>query len=188
MRKRFLTITSALIATVLLSAFACGNDSSAQQDESHRQQSNYEFIVANQPALEARYSHTRETINFWTQTWGTEPGQLAYVYLTASNGQMIGYIIFEGPPVSYCASITPPYRWEDIPNDGGNTETTVPAPAMDAAYYSGGQCSVYYGKEAVTGSYREFSIGNGINYLLSDQPLPRQDVEPIFVTSVEDVQ
>jgi hypothetical protein len=63
----------------------------------------------------------------------------------------------------------------------------VPAPGVDGVYYSGGQCNSYYGKDATTGAYVEYTAGLGINVLLFDEPLPRQDVEPLGPTSVEDV-
>lgn len=188
MRTRVLTGVAAVAVALTLTASSCGNDPpDARADESDRQQNNYEGLVADQPAIGGPYSPTRDTINFWTGTWMQEPDKLAYVYLLASNGQMIGYFIFEGLPVSYCASLSPTYRWEDIPNDGGNAHTQVPAPAMDGVYYSGNQCNVLYGKDATSGSYMEYSIGNGISHLLYSQPLPRQDVEPLGFTTIEDV-
>lgn len=187
MHRKLITIAAAVSAFLLLGASSCGNEDSAQADESSRQQDNYEKLTANQPAGEAAYSPTRETINYWLDTWGTEPGKLSYVYLLASNGQMVGYFIFEGLPVSYCASMTPTYRWEDRPDDGSDAKERVPAPAMDGVYYSGGQCQVYYGKDAVSGSYMEYSIGNGISALVYEEPLPRQDVEPLGVARIEDI-
>lgn len=186
-RRVIITMTAGITAFLFLAASSCGNEDSPQQEESNRQQSNYERLTANQPANEAQYSPTRETINFWLDTWGQDPGKLSYVYLLASNGQMVGYFIFEGLPVSYCASLTPTYRYEDRPNDGNNTEYQVPAPAMDGVYYSGGQCQAYYGKDAESGSYMEYTIGNGISALVYEQPLPRQDVEPLGVATVESV-
>lgn len=184
MRNRILT-TLAVGATVVLtlSAGSCGGQPDAQAEETDRQQSTYERLTANQPAESADYSPTRETINFWLETWGREPGKLAYVYLLASNGQMVGYFIFEGLPVSYCASLTPTYRIHD--NDTGNL--LLPAPAMDGVYYSGGQCGAYYGKDAVSGAYMEYTVGEGISALVYDRPLPRQDVEPLGVATVESV-
>jgi hypothetical protein len=187
MHRKLITITAAGAALVLLGASSCDGGPSAQEQESGRQQSNYERLAAAQPAQSAGYSSTRETINFWLETWGQEPGKLSYVYLLASNGQMVGYFIFEGLPVSYCASLTPTYRWEDRPGDGNSTQFQVPAPAMDGVYYSGGQCNAYYGKDAVSGSYMEYTVGNGISALVYEEPLPRQDVEPLGVATIENV-
>lgn len=182
-----LVVAAGVVAAIMLGASSCGDESEAQADERATQQENYERLTRQHPAEQAQYSSTRETINFWIQTWGAEPGKLSYVYLLASNGQMIGYFIFEGLPVSYCASLTPTYRWEDIPGDGSDVDTMVPAPAMDGVYYSGGQCNAYYGRDAVSGAYMEYTVGNGISALVFDQPLPRQDVEPLGVATVENV-
>lgn len=81
----------------------------------------------------------------------------------------------------------PTYRYEDRPNDGSNTKYQVPAPAMDGVYYSGNQCDGYYGRDAVSGAYWEYTIGNGITHLVSSEPLPRQDVEPLGVATIESV-
>lgn len=187
MRRKLTAIVAAALAVLLLGASSCDNTDSPQAGESARQQDNYEKLTARQPAGEAAYSPTRETINYWLDTWSKDPGKLSYVYLLASNGQMVGYFIFEGLPVSYCASLTPTYRWEDVPNDGSKARQQVPAPAMDGVYYSGGQCQAYYGKDAVSGSYMEYTIGNGISALVYEQPLPRQDVEPLGVVTIENV-
>lgn len=184
MRKRTLTtIIAGPVVALALTAGSCGSQPSSQTQETERQQSTYDELVANQPALSANYSSSRDTINFWLETWGREPGKLAYVYLLAGNGQMVGYFIFEGLPVSYCASLTPPYRIHD--NDTGNL--LLPAPGMDGVYYSGGQCQAYYGKDAVSGAYMEYTVGNGISALVYDRPLPRQDVEPLGVATVDSV-
>lgn len=182
-RKRILTVAAGMAVALLLGAGSCEGEPEAQKDERDRQQETYNRLTANQPANSAAYSPTRETINFWIDTWGQEPGKLAYVYLLASNGQMVGYFIFEGLPVSYCASLTPTYRvLEHYAND-----PVVPGPAMDGVYYSGGQCQAYYGRDAVAGSYMEYTIGNGISALVYDQPLPRQDIEPLGVATIENV-
>jgi hypothetical protein len=165
---------------------ACTEDTpEAQKDERGRQQSNYETLVNQQPAESMSYSPTRETINFWISTWD-EPGKLAYVYLQGANGEMLGYYVFQGLPVSYCASLTPTYRFERPWSNNNYGGHQVPAPAMDGVYYAGdGSCNTYYGKDASTGSYVEYTAGLGINVLLYDQPLPRQDVEPLGFTEID---
>jgi hypothetical protein len=178
-------IAVALSATALvLGISACEDQSDAQQQETNRQQSSYDQLTAKQPAKTMKYSPTRETINFWIETWD-EPNKLAYVYLQASNGQLVGYYIFKGLPVSYCAQQTPTYRIIDRLN----TVFQVPAPAMDGVYYSGGgSCNTYYGMDASTDSYMEYTVGTGINALIYEQPLPRQDVEPLGFTTTDDVK
>lgn len=181
--------TGVIVALFLLFGLAACDDGSPSPQQSERagQQNNYQTLVNNQPANSMGYSPTRETINFWIDTWD-EPGKLAYVYLQGANGEMLGYYIFRGLPVSYCASLTPTYRWEDIPGDGSGTDAQVPAPAMDGVYYSGAGCSAYYGVDASTGAYIEYTAGLGINVLLYDRPLPRQDVQPLGFSTIGDVE
>jgi hypothetical protein len=174
------------VLAVLLTAGSCGPPE-AQQRESNRQQASYNRLTAGQPAKAMGYSPTRSTINYWIDTW-EQPNKLSYVYLQASNGQLVGYYVFRGLPVSYCASLTPTFRWER-PIDGGEAQT-VPAPAMDGVYYSnaGGLCSTYYGRDATTNSYMEYTVGTGISALIYEEPLPRQDVEPLGFTEIKDVE
>lgn len=183
--------TAAVVAALfLLVAAGCSESQpDAQKQETARQQSSYEKLTAGQPAKSMSYSPSRETINFWIETWD-KPNKLAYVYLQASNGQLVGYYVFKGLPVSYCASLTPTYRLVDTTGDGdGYPDFEVPAPAMDGVYYSGaGSCNTYYGQDATTGEYMEYTVGTGISALLFERPMPRQDVEPLGFTTVEDVE
>lgn len=172
-----------LVLTLLTLGSSCEGDSTSQETERGIQQSNYDVLAANQPAETMNYSPTRETVNFWIETWD-EPGKLAFVYLLASNGQLIGYYVFEGLPVSYCVSLTPNF---DV-DSSSYGKVVTPVPAMDGVFYSDAPCNNYYGKDATTGSYLEFTAGQGINPLLYEEPLPRQDVEPLGFTTIDDVE
>lgn len=180
MRKLVLLLTLAIMATLIVS---CDGMTEAERQEKQAQQNNYTGLQSKQPTEAMDYSPTRDGINKWMATW-EEPGKLSYVYLMGASGNLTGYYILEGLPVSYCASLTPPDQMRDT--DEG--EYVVTAPAMDGVYYSGGQCNQYYGYDATTGAYIEFSIGGSQNYLLYDQPLPRQDVEPLGFTTIEEAQ
>lgn len=185
------TATLAIVAicsVVLLTAESCGGSGSGgsgQASESHSQQSNYNRLVAAQPSHTMSFSPTRETINFWIDTWG-KPGKLAYVYLQGADGNLLGYYIFKGLPVSYCASQTPTYRILQDDHDDG--QMSVPAPSIDGVYYSGGQCTSYYGRDASNNAYIEYTAGLGINVLLYDRPLPRQDAKPLGFATVQNVK
>lgn len=180
-------VLGVLVVVLITAASSCedGKPASSQSRESDRQQDGYDSLVSGQPAETMGYSPTRETINFWINTWD-EPGKLSFVYLQGANGEMLGYYILEGLPVSYCAMLTPSYEIVRR-GDGNGAMIAVPAPGMDGAYYSGGQCNTYYGRDATTGAYVEYTAGLGINVLLFDEPLPRQDVEPLGPSSVDDV-
>lgn len=151
------------IVTVIL--VACEEHSEAEKSEKGVQDSNYEKLVKQEPAKEVTNPKTRETVNFFTETWN-EKDQLAYVYLQNSEGKMIGYYALDGPPVSMCTALTPPDRTE-----GMESRVVRQAPGIDGVYRSDEDCSRYYGKDASTGSYVEFTVGMGINMLLYTEPL-----------------
>jgi len=168
--------------------------SSAQEREAEVRQSNLNRLASAQPAQTMSYSPTRATVNFWMETWD-EPGKLSYVYLSGSAGNLLGYYVLEGLPVSYCVGITQPYDiirvdTANIPDGKGgdfdDADAVVAAPGMDGAYYGGCNDRTYYGKDATTGSYLEWTVGMGQNVFLYDQPQPRQDVEPLGYTLIED--
>src|SRR5699024_12761048 len=130
------------------------------------QQSNYDKLVDMEPALEVTNPKTRETVNFFTETWNEE-GQLAYVYLQNNEGNMIGYYALDGPPVSMCTALTPPDRLEGSSYDASVRQ----APGIDGVYRISEDCSRYYCNGASTGAYVEFTVVMGINMLLYTEPL-----------------
>lgn len=188
MRRLALGLTLALAALAL--AACAGENDTAGSNETKIRQTSYTRLAAAQPAHTMDYSPSRDTINFWIDTWGKQPGKNSYVYLLASNGQMIGYYVFKGLPVSYCAALTPTYQFlDEVIDEKGKTRDPggffqVPAPGVDGVYYSGGQCSAYYGRDASSNSYLEYTIGQGISALIYERPLPRQDVEPLGFTRI----
>lgn len=182
MYKRWLKLAAIPVLALALMASSCDNQPEAQQNEQEAQQGSYEALVAGQPAQKMNYSPTRETINGWVETWN-EPGKLAFVYLTNADGVPYGYYVLSGPPVSMCAALTPTYRM--VYYNGG--ASVVPAPSVDGVYYSGGQCNQYYGFDATTGDYLEWSLGFGANYLLYESPMPWQNLEQLGFTDAADV-
>lgn len=190
MRNRFVR-AAALALVMLLAGAACTGDDgkeSGQQSESRARQGSYEALVAAEPAQGMSYPVTRKTINFWIDTWD-QPGRLAFVYIRQNDGSY-GYYILEGPPVTLCAALTPTYEFKSIDLGSDNGHAQVPAPSVDGVYYSGGQCASYYGKDATTGSYLEFSIGQGQNYFLATEPLPNlgADAKPLGFSTIESVE
>jgi hypothetical protein len=185
-RGRTVGTLIAIVTALLLTGASCEAEDSSQRRESQSRQSTYDALVSQQPAERMNYSPSRETINFWIRTWD-EPDKLSYVYLQNASGDLLGYYVLKGLPVSYCAGLTPGYEFIDPDGGGAAEEVAVPAPGVDGVYYSGAQCNTYFGQDATTGSYIEYTAGLGINVLLYDQPLPRPDVQPLGQTSVEDV-
>jgi hypothetical protein len=164
------------------------NDTAAGQENATRK-SNYDRLVENQPAHTMTYSPTRETKNFWIDTWG-EPGKLSYVYMMNGSGDIVGYYIFEGLPVSYGVSLIPPYEliWADLGQYDG--QIVVPAPSIDGTYASAANVHTFYGKDALTGAYMEYYAGFGLNPLLHSEPVPLQkyaESQPMGAATFDDV-
>jgi len=172
--RRFLIIIAFFLAAVL-GLTACDdntNTGKGQKADSNTQQANNDRLVAKDPAHTMDVSPTRKTINRWIDTWGKDPNKLSYVYLQNANGDLLGYYVFKGLPVSMCTSISPNYKVVVPEVEGTNSGAiTVPAPGMDAVYYSGGECNTYYGFDATSGAYMQYTAGLGINTLIYDQPL-----------------
>jgi hypothetical protein len=188
-KARHLAILAVLALLVVVMGSSCGDSSSGdgQKVESGTQQSNYDRLVAQDPAHTMDVSPTRNTINFWIDTWGKNPDKLAYIYMLDSTGQTTGYYILKGLPVSYCVGITPPYKIIQDQNDNG--QMAVPAPSIDAAYYGGGgACNTYYGRDASSGSYVEFTVNAGQGYRLFDRPLALPSVKPLAFATIENVK
>lgn len=169
--SKIIGIIAALMLLVFgLSACDMSDGSSGETTDQKSGQANQNKLVKQEPALNMDYSSTRATINFFTKTWGVK-GKTAYVYLMNNEGNVIGYYVTEGPPVSMCVSIRPTYKLKDVEGDGFGPSLVVPAAGADGAYYSGGECNTYYAKDANTGAYIQYTAGQGINPLLFDQPL-----------------
>lgn len=173
--KKIATILVALATAFALSG--CIEEepkSDGQQKENKSRQSNYDRLVNAQPAETMNYSPTRETKNFWIRTWNEE-NKLSYVYLMNGQGEVFGYFILEGLPVSYCTSLIPPYQIKrgDGGSNGGYQYNVVPGPSVDGTYSSGSNCNAFYGKDATSGAYIEYTVGMGINALVFDQPMPQ---------------
>jgi hypothetical protein len=159
----------------------------AHQSEQQKQSQNYEGLTKTQEAQGMAYSPTRDNLNKWADTW-EEQGKLSYVYLIDQNGNKYGYYIFEGLPVSYCASLTPP---DKVERDAGYSVDALvrQAPAIDGVYYAGAFCQQVFGFDAISGTYYEFTVGGGFNYFLSDQPMDAfEDFQPLGEATPEKVQ
>ena len=174
--KWILALAAALALIVGLSACDATEDAkkpSAASDAAARTNT-VNGLISAQPAHTMSYSSSRDAINKWIDVWGKK-GAISYIYLQNSDGEVINSFVMKGLPVSYCTGITRPY---DFVNPGdhvsgdGVANVAVPAPGVDGVYYSGGDCSRYYGTDATSGAYLEFSVGQGQQMLLYNKPLP----------------
>lgn len=170
--------TTAIVATIAVAALltmgsSC-EDNSGQAKDGKARQVGFDALQAKQPATYMEYSPTRNGIKFFADKWGKDPNKLSYAYLLNMNGDVIGYYVLKGLPISYCAQMLPP----QVRDNGGASTIVVPAPGVDGAYYSGNSgCTQYYGIDATTNSYIEFSVGGGISFLVHEQPIGRPETD-----------
>jgi hypothetical protein len=197
MKGKHISMRAVLVALAVLALAvglsACSWGGESENDKAHKEQANtrqaaFSRLSHQEKIDEATFSPTRRTINFWVKTWGHDPNKLSYVYMQADNGQLTGYYIFRGLPVTEGAALTENYEFVDPKGDDAKELFQVPAPGVDGVYYSGGQCDVYYGEDALTHSYMEFSLSGGQSFQLYEKPLPRQHVEPLGFTTIEEVK
>lgn len=174
-----------LLALPLLAA--CDNNSSVAQTAAAARDKGVEAIRKQQPVHAMTYSPTLDTINGWADTWG-QKGKVSYVYMQRADGSFAGYYVLKGLPVNYCVGGSPPYDYVDIKGDGDTSDVQVPAPGLDGAYYGGCDASRYYGFDAVTGQYIEYTDGFVLTAVLSDQPLPMAKQPHPFGSSIADVK
>lgn len=186
--KRYVALL-AIFSVFAFGAESCDESSgSGQEKENKSRQSNYDKLTSAQPAHSMSYSPTRNTKNFWIDTWN-QKGKLAYVYLLNNAGVAFGYFITEGLPVSYCTSLVVPYQFKQGDQGDYNGDFVVPGPSIDGTYSSASNCMEYYGKDAVSGAYVEYSVGQGINALIFDQAMPQYgDAKPLGDASLQNAQ
>jgi hypothetical protein len=185
MRRMIKFIIPLLIVVGLMAGCDESDSSKPSRNETSQSNKSIDGLVSADPAHTMTYSPTRKTINFWIDTWNT-PGQLAFTYIRTDNPATSGYYVLDGPPVSMCAALTKTWTYEGTDHDGSDVlDQKVPRRSIDGVYYSGGQCASYYGKDASTGVYIEFSIGAGQNYFLSTQPLPKVSTNALGPTEAD---
>lgn len=190
LKKPVLAAVAAVAVAFSLTACVPENGTSGANQERATGNSNYDKLVAAQPAETMNYSPTREAKNGWIRTWGS-PNKLSYVYIRGADSKPTGYYIFKGLPVNYCTALTPPSQVETYGSDGNGT-VVMPRPSVDGTFSTGnGGCERYYGFDAVTGAYTEFSTGANQSYQLFDQPLPAgnvPNVQPLGFATLDAVK
>jgi hypothetical protein len=180
-------VGAALASTILFGAGSCDTKPSAADNAREARSKSVEQIRKEQPVHAMRYSPTLDTVNGWVDTWGRK-GQVSYVYMQRQDGTFAGYYVLKGLPVNYCVGGSPPYDYSDIKGDGSPDEVQVPAPGLDGAYYGGCDSSRYYGFDAGTGQYIEYTDGMVLTAVLSNQPLPLSKQPQPFGSSIADVK
>jgi hypothetical protein len=174
-----------VVALVLGLALTSCTEDSSQDKENKAKQDTYDHLVAQQPAGRMEYSPTREAINQWIKTWGKR-GKLSYVYIQNAKGEY-GYFIMKGLPVPRCKMLTPTERVESY----SNGVAVLSQPGMDGTYTTGSTCNAYYGFDATTGAYMEFTVGTNQSFFLFDKPMTMPEyasAKQLGPTSVKDVE
>lgn len=163
---------------------ACEGDKSSTEEAQESRSKGVDKIRANQKVSTMEYSSTLNTIDRWTNTWGKK-GKVSYVYMQRADGTFAGYYVLDGLPVSYCTAGAPEYEIEGNSSGG---YVVVPGPSSDGAYYGGCDENRYYGFDAVTGQYIEYTDGLVLTAVLSDQPLKMDNQPQPFGSTIEDVE
>jgi hypothetical protein len=146
--------------------------SDGQDKDNAIRQSGFDRLQANQPAVYMDYSPTRTGIKFFADKWGKDPNKLSYVYLTNQDGAVEHYVVLKGLPISYCAQMLPPQVRDSSSSYGS---VVIPAPGVDGAYYGGnGGCDQYYGIDATTNGYVEWTQRPALLWSQSNQLVGRR--------------
>ncbi|MFE2609387.1 hypothetical protein [Streptomyces mirabilis] len=92
----------------------------------------------------------------------------------------------KGLPVPRCKMLTPTERVESY----SNGVAVLSQPGMDGTYTTGSTCNAYYGFDATTGAYMEFTVGTNQSFFLFDKPMTMPEyaiAKQLGPTSVKDV-
>jgi hypothetical protein len=175
-RERMKTVLLAgmTAALTMFTIAACSDETpTEQQQQADKRDATYQTLLDQYEVSDPTYSNDLVNIDFWVDTWGTEPGKLAYVYLLSADGEFIGYYVLDGLPTTKCKNATPTYELLDFPGDGDSyPDMQVPAPGLSGTYSTGtGDCTTFYGKDASTGAYVEWTVTE-LTMLTFDQPYP----------------
>ena len=180
-------IASAGVVVGAVTACSGEEEGNATQEAQKSRSQGVSDLRKNQKVKTMKYSPTLNNVNRWAETWGKE-GKVSYVYMQRQDGTFAGYYVLDGLPVNYCTSGAPTYDWENRDSDTGSSDSIVPAPASDGAYYGGCDASRYYGFDAVTGQYIEYTDGMVLTAVLSDQPLTLDKQPTPYGSSINEVK
>lgn len=176
-------------AVLLLGAMAAGltacTDDDTKDKETKAKLAAYERLVAGQPSETMDYSPTREALNKWVTTWGKggAKAKLSYIYLQNGKGEY-GYFVMKGLPVPRCKMLTSNTQVVGSNQNLVNSEI----PGMDGTYTASGTCGTYFGYDATTNAYMEFTVGLNQTYFLFDAPMTLPEfasAKPLGMTTIK---
>jgi len=152
-----------LLAVVAIFALAACETDATFEAERTQQQDNLTRGQAAVPVEPMDHFLSREGLKFWRDTMNV-PSKLWYVYRINDLGQYYAYNICDTVPLSYGVSTTSPVTVSRIKG----SDWQMPAPGLDAVYWSGADPSLYYCRDAETGAMIHFMSGRAEWY---DKPL-----------------
>lgn len=159
MRRTLTYILAALSLLIIMGQSSCESRSRADRD---RQEQIVDRARSQNPIPDLQHSQTYDSVVKWLRRWDS-PDKVSYVYILADNGQIIGYYVAQGRPVSTCTFLTNPQT-----EYGSSGRVALPAPALDGTYYGNcGESSVFF----FTAETDAFIEVGGLNYFVTDQPL-----------------
>lgn len=192
MRTMIKALGVAAVAGLILSSCTTSDEpEDAQVKDSEAQQQNYNTLQGLSPAHQVTYPMSRNLVNFWVDTWN-KPGALSYNYIESfdQNGALhvAGYYILEGVPMSYCTALTPPYKIVDAGGEGEDIKMAVQAPGIDGVFYGNTDCKRYYGKDALTGQYIEYTVPMNAFIRTTNEPIDNVTAPALGPSTVEEVK
>lgn len=142
------TVLSALLIGTLSLGLAACEEKDDQKAGAAKQKEVMARAINAVPAYVPSEYTAREDINWSLQE--TEGRHVWYVYALSMDGLPLFYVVSDVLPRAKCVSITPPDR--KVKGSSGNV--VMSSPALDGTYYGGGgNCDVYYLRDAQTGGY-----------------------------------
>lgn len=172
MRRFWIVI--AVILAVFITAACTNEDTDYREEEEDTQRQVQNRLQEQVPVPEIEGAAAREAIRRHLERW-QDPNVVSYVTLFSRNGEPVGYYEASGKVASTCQMMTKP---DQIVDNRSVDDTVVQAPALDGTYYTRGNCGVFF-FTAQSDTYVELSPQ--WMYMVTDQPLPIPDVEPLSV-------
>lgn len=163
-------VTVAVTGLLALTLIAGSCEGSNRQQEDDRQERVHARLREQVPVPEIEGAAARNAVRRHLERW-QDPNVVSFVTVFADTGQPIGYYEASGKVASTCQMMTKP---DEYVSGGG----VVQAPALDGTYYTDNNCGIFF-FTSPGDTYVE--LGPQFKYMVTDQPLPIPDAEPLNV-------
>lgn len=176
MRSVMKNATITLMAILLVFGLTGCIEASTSDKQEQKRTSLMDKANASVPIPDVNNFIARQSVREYMQRMD-DPSKTFYIYVMGDNGNTIGYYVAKSQPMNICSFMSPTDKVEDR----HGTDVVRDAPALDGVYYGSGGCNVDYWFDAETDALIQL---NGMNYVISDQPL-NIDADPISVETSE---